>query len=114
MRSRGLTATGCRTKNAVDASTEGRKLMFEFNRVVERRGTHAAKWDNMAKLSGIQAPDAIPMWVADMDFPAPPGGTAALASEVQRAGHCFHADTRTWAAALTGWMARRHGLKLDP
>jgi cystathionine beta-lyase len=88
--------------------------MFEFNRVVERRGTHAAKWDNMAKLSGIQAPDAIPMWVADMDFPAPPGVTAALANEVQRAVHGYYADTGTWAAALADWMARRHGLKLDP
>ena len=44
--------------------------MFDFNRVVERRGTHSSKWDNMARLSGIDAPDAIPMWVADMDFAA--------------------------------------------
>ena len=27
--------------------------MFDFDRVIERRGTHASKWDNMAKLSGI-------------------------------------------------------------
>ena len=52
--------------------------MFDFDRVIERRGTHASKWDNMAKLSGIDAPDAIPMWVADMDFAAPPGVTEAL------------------------------------
>ena len=54
--------------------------MFNFDRVIERRGTHASKWDNIAKLSGITAPDAIPMWVADMDFAAPPGVTAALPS----------------------------------
>ena len=74
--------------------------MFDFNRVIERRGTHASKWDNMAKLSGITAPDAIPMWVADMDFAAPPGVTAALTTEVQRATHGYYADTGTWAAAL--------------
>ena len=44
--------------------------MFDFDRIIERRGTHASKWDNMAKLSGITAPDAIAMWVADMDFAA--------------------------------------------
>ena len=49
--------------------------MFDFDRVIERRGTHSSKWDNMARLSGIAAPDAIPMWVADMDFAAPPGVT---------------------------------------
>ena len=88
--------------------------MFEFNRVVERRGTHAAKWDNLAKLSGIKASDAIPMWVADMDFPAPPGVTEVLTTEIQRAVHGYYADTGTWAAALADWMARRHGLQVDP
>ena len=46
--------------------------MFDFNRVISRRGTHSAKWDNIAKMGGITAPDAIPMWVADMDFASPP------------------------------------------
>ena len=44
--------------------------MFDFDRVIDRRGTHASKWDMMAKLSGIAAADGIPMWVADMDFAA--------------------------------------------
>jgi cysteine-S-conjugate beta-lyase len=88
--------------------------MFDFDRVIERRGTHASKWDNMARLSGIEAPDAIPMWVADMDFTAPPGVTEALAAENKRAVHGYYADTGTWAAALADWMARRHGLRVDP
>src|SRR5581483_70989 len=89
-------------------------LMFDFDRVIERRGTHASKWDMMAKLSGIDAPDAIPMWVADMDFAAPPGVTAALRDEVERATHGYYANTGTWAQALAQWMARRHALKVDP
>ena len=88
--------------------------MFDFDRVIERRGSHASKWDNMAKLSGITAPDAIPMWVADMDFAAPPGVTAVLTAEIQRGTHGYYADTGSWAAALVDWMARRHGLKVDP
>jgi cystathionine beta-lyase len=88
--------------------------MFDFDRVIERRGTHASKWDMMARLSGIDAPDAIPMWVADMEFAAPPGVTEALAAETKRATHGYYANTGSWAAALVEWMARRHGLKLDP
>lgn len=88
--------------------------MFDFDRVIERRGTHASKWDNIAKLSGITAADAIPMWVADMDFAAPPGVTAALRAEVERATHGYYADTGSWSEALTQWLARRHGLKIDP
>ena len=51
--------------------------MFDFDRVIERRGTHSSKWDHIARLSGIKSADAIPMWVADMDFAAPPGVTEA-------------------------------------
>ena len=80
--------------------------MFDFDRVIERRGTHASKWDNMARLSGIDAPDAIPMWVADMDFAAPPGVTEALTTELKRATHGYYAYTGSWSAALADWMAR--------
>ncbi len=96
------------------APARSRSPMFDFNRVVDRRGTHASKWDNMARLSGIKAPDAIPMWVADMDFTAPPGVTAALTAEIERATHGYYADTGSWAAALADWMMRRHGLRVDP
>lgn len=88
--------------------------MFDFDHIIERRGTHSSKWDNIATLSGIEAPDAIPMWVADMDFAAPPGVTAALRAEVDRAVHGYYADTGSWAAALADWMARRHNLQIDP
>ena len=88
--------------------------MFDFDRVIDRRGTHASKWDMMAKLSGITAADAIPMWVADMDFAAPPGVTEALTADVTRAVHGYYADTGSWAIALAEWMTRRHGLSIDP
>src|SRR6201991_4749873 len=88
--------------------------MFNFDRVIDRRGTHASKWDSMAKLSGIDAADAIPMWVADMDFAAPPGVTEALARIVERGVHGYYADTGSWAEALSDWMARRHGVSIKP
>jgi len=88
--------------------------MFDFDRVINRRGTHASKWDMMAKLSGIAAADGIPMWVADMDFAAPPGVTEALTADVTRAVHGYYADTGSWAISLAEWMMRRHGLAIDP
>jgi cystathionine beta-lyase len=88
--------------------------MSDFDRVIERRGTHATKWDMTAKLSGITAADAIPMWVADMDFAAPPGVTQALAATVDRGVHGYYADTGSWADALTDWLALRHGVSIKP
>ena len=88
--------------------------MFDFDRVIDRRGTHASKWENMAKLSGIDAPDALPMWVADMDFAAPPGVTDALMAMAEHGVYGYYADTGSWAAALTEWMRRRHNVDVDP
>jgi cystathionine beta-lyase len=88
--------------------------MPDFDRVIERRGTHASKWDMMTKLSGIPAADGIPMWVADMDFAAPAGVTEALAATVERGVHGYYADTGSWAQALADWLARRHELSIDP
>ncbi len=88
--------------------------MFDFDRVIERRGTHALKWDQIKARSGIDAADAIPMWVADMDFMAPPGVTEALLEEVRRGTHGYYADSGSWADALCAWMSKRHGLEIDP
>ncbi len=88
--------------------------MFDFDRVIERRGTHSTKWDNIAKYSGITAPDALPMWVADMDFAAPPGVTEALRAEVERGTHGYYADTGSWAQACADWLKMRHGFAIDP
>jgi hypothetical protein len=75
--------------------------MFDFDRVIERRGTHSSKWDKMAALSGIDAPDAIPMWVADMDFAAPPG--------VTQAGRGRSATRRAWLLCRRRKLGRGHG-----
>ena len=88
--------------------------MFDFDRLIERRGTHASKWDNMLKLSGIDPADGLAMWVADMDFAAPEGVVEALNTFVDRGTYGYYADTGTWAAALGDWMTKRHGWTPKP
>ncbi len=88
--------------------------MIDFNRVINRRGSHSAKWDMAETLSGIAAGDVIPMWVADMDFVAPPGVTEALRADIERATHGYYGDpSKSWANALKEWLARRHDLKIE-
>ena len=36
-------------------------MKYDFDAVIERRGTDSAKW-------GLYPEDVIPLWVADMDF----------------------------------------------
>lgn len=53
-------------------------MQFDFDRVLERRNTDSLKWDR------YKGRDVLPLWVADMDFQAPP---AVLESLHKRVDH---------------------------
>jgi len=50
--------------------------MTDFDAVHERRGTGSSKWSKYS-------PDVLPMWVADMDFPAAPEIVEAISNRLQ-------------------------------
>ncbi len=88
--------------------------MFDFDEAIDRRQTHSMKWDMMEPLFGISPEDGLPMWVADMDFRPPPAVMAALQREIDQGVPGYFGDDRAYKAAITGWMARRHGWEVDP
>ena len=45
-------------------------MKYNFDEVIERRGTDSVKWDGVENVWGRS--DLLPMWVADMDFRTPP------------------------------------------
>ena len=44
-------------------------MRYNFDEIINRRKTQSSKWDNVGVRVGN--PDALPMWVADMDFACP-------------------------------------------
>jgi len=81
-------------------------LSFDFDRVIPRDGTASVKYDSRAEVFGRD--DVIPLWVADMDFAAPPAVSAALAA---RAAHPIYGYTRhpdELGDALVDWLDARH------
>ena len=68
----------------------------------------------MEALYGVSPDDGLAMWVADMDFRPPPSVNEALAAAVAHGVHGYFGDDRDYKAAITGWMARRHGWEVDP
>ncbi len=89
-------------------------MTFDFDKVIDRRNTNSAKWDRMDLACGLTAPDAIAMWVADMDFEAPPAVREALSREVERSTHGYYANNAGWRQAQCDWLGRRHGWQPDP
>ena len=56
--------------------------MFDFDEIIDRRGTHCSKWDMMEPIYRVSPEDGLAMWVADMDFRPPAAVTGALRAEI--------------------------------
>ena len=78
---------------------------FDFDRVVDRRGTDCIKFD-FAVEHGLPA-DVLPLWVADMDFPAPQGVLDEL-RKFADLGIFGYSDAKPdYYEAVADWFQRR-------
>ena len=57
-------------------------MKYDFDEIVERRGTQSLKYDTETKLWGRD--DLLPLWVADMDFRTPPFIMEAINAKMQQ------------------------------
>ena len=88
-------------------------MKYNFDELIERRGTGCVKWDECVPHSDLQvreSPEAevIPLWVADMDFAVAPAIQQAIR---QRAEHPVFAYTLVgdeYYKAVISWFQRRH------
>ena len=84
---------------------------YDFDRVIDRRGTDCLKYDGGAKFGGRE--DLLPMWVADMDFALP---DEILKRVQERVAHGIFGYTdpgEHYGEVLENWFLRRYGWKID-
>ncbi|PJE30551.1 Cystathionine beta-lyase PatB [Pseudooceanicola marinus] len=86
----------------------------DFDEIIDRRGTHSAKWDNLETYYGLSPDEGIPMWVADMDFRPPACVTQALRDFVDQGVFGYFGDDTAYKNAIVWWMQNRHGWQVDP
>ena len=80
---------------------------YDFDRVIDRRNTDSIKFD-FATEFGLPA-DALPMWVADMDFPAPEPVLKAARAAVDHGIFGYTGVKADYYDAVRGWFERRFG-----
>ena len=86
---------------------------MNFDDIIDRRGTHCAKWDKMEDLYGVPADDGIAMWVADMDFKPPQVALDAVQATVDHGVYGYFGDDRAYKNSIIWWMKNRHGWDVD-
>ena len=80
-------------------------MKFDFDKVIDRRGTGSLKWD--------VPENELPMWVADMDFQTAPCIREALAARVEHGIFGYSIIPDEWADAYVNWWGNRHGFAID-
>ena len=78
---------------------------YNFDKVVNRRGTDSMKWD--------VAENELPMWVADMDFQTAPEIIEALKERVEQGVFGYTDVDDDWYNAYINWWKSRHGLTIE-
>ena len=74
---------------------------YNFDELIERRGTGCVKWD--------EAPaEVIPMWVADMDFKVAPAIQKAIQKRAEHGVFAYTLVEEDYYEAVISWFHRRH------
>jgi cystathionine beta-lyase len=82
-------------------------MAFDFDAIIDRSETWSMKWDYGARVLG--EPGILPMWVADMDFKAPPAVVKALTRRAEHGIYGYPMTPATFWAALISWLEQRQG-----
>ena len=85
-------------------------MKYNFDKVTNRYGTNSLKFD-FARERG--KPDGLlPMWVADMDFPAPPEVLEDISKAVNHGIFGYTEPKEDYFDAVINWFSSRFGYSL--
>ena len=82
----------------------------DFDKKINRAGTASLKYDGRQGMFG--AAEVIPLWVADMDFAAPPAVTRSLARRAAHPVYGYSIYPDSLYESLIAWLWQRHGWKV--
>lgn len=78
---------------------------YDFDTVIDRRGTNSLKWD--------VAQDELPMWVADMDFQTAPAILQAIERRTAHGVFGYSVIPDAWQDAYIHWWENRHHFSIQ-
>jgi len=82
-------------------------MTHDFDGVIERRGGDSMKW---AKYPG----GVIPLWVADMDFAAPPAVLETLRDRIEHGVFGYNQPLGSQTGAVVDYLARHFAWPIEP
>lgn len=79
---------------------------YNFDADVNRAGTNALKYDVLEERFG--RPDLLPLWVADMDFEAPPCVKEAIIERAKHGVFGYSCPSQAYYDSIINWVGKQH------
>lgn len=88
--------------------------MSLFNKIYERRNSNSIKWDKMCDVYNLEdTSQLLPMWIADMDFPAPHVISEAITERLNHPIFGYTYENCDVRDAVANWYKTRHNWAID-
>jgi cystathionine beta-lyase len=82
-------------------------MTYNFDRVIDRRRTESIKWHYYGE-------EALPLWVADMDFVSPEPVVRALRERAKHGVYGYPQEPKELRAVIADWTARHYEWQIQP
>ena len=86
-------------------------MNYDFDKIIERRGSGAIKCDGLEQWYGNS--ELLPMWVADMDFATPDFIIDALRERLEHPIFGYTMEPKRYRKAIIDWIGSHHGWNIS-
>lgn len=96
---------------------------WDLEKEFDRTGTNSIKWEFAVEDEALVEWDrthashgddrVLPLWIADMDFPAAPPIQAAIRKRAEHGVFGYASKGKRYLSAVASWMHRRHGYTVE-
>lgn len=86
-------------------------MKYNFDNETDRSGTYSYKWDGAYRYFGTN--DVIPLWIADMDFKAPPEVVEALEKRASHGIYGYTKEENEHKEPFIRWAQKRYGYEIE-
>ena len=80
---------------------------YDFDRIIDRRGTKAIKWDLFGE-------EVLPLWVADMDFASPMEIISGIQARTDHPIFGYQSQDAELLDVISDWIFTQHSWKIAP
>jgi len=82
-------------------------MAYDFDQIIDRRATESVKWH-------WYSDEALPLWVADMDFVSPEPVVRALRERAEHSVYGYPQEPKELPDVIVAWIARHYGWQVQP